>query len=88
MLDSGVLERRRLVRLAGKSRAHRDRPTNSVSCEASVGGSERMSTREKDNNPIAANDPKSLAIVCAFVPSDQRGGTRYEPKPYETYDSQ
>jgi hypothetical protein len=46
-----------------------------------------MSTTEKDN-PVAANDPKGLAIVCAFVPSDQRGGTRYEPKPYETYDSQ
>lgn len=87
MPDSGVLERRRLVRLAGKSRAHRDRPTHSVSCEASVGGSERMSTRERDN-PVAGKDPKGLAVVCAFVPSDQRGGTRYEPKPYETDDSQ
>jgi hypothetical protein len=87
MPGSGVLERRRLVRLAGKSRAHRDRPPYSVFCKASVGGSERMSTMEEDN-PIAAKDPKGLAIVRAFVPSGQRGGTRHEPKPYETYDSQ
>jgi hypothetical protein len=87
MLGSGVLKRRRLVRLAGKSRAHRDRPPDSVFCKASVGGSERMSTMEEDN-PMAAKDPKGLAIVCAFVPSGQRGGTRHEPKPYEAYDRQ
>jgi len=39
-------------------------------------------------NPSAAKDPKGLAVVRALVLGDQRGGTRYEPKPYETYDSQ
>jgi hypothetical protein len=87
MLGSGILERRRLVRLAGQCRAYRDRPPYSLLCKASVGGSERMSTMEEDN-PIAAKDPKGLAIVRAFVPSGQCGGTRHEPKPYKTYDSQ
>jgi hypothetical protein len=87
MLGSGVLERRRLVRLAGKCSAYRDRPPYSVCGKASVGGSDRMSTMEEDN-PIAAKGPKGLAIVRAFVPSGQRGGTRHEPKPYKTYDSQ
>ena len=88
MLGGGVLKRRRrLVRLAGQCRAYRDHPPNSVLCKASVGGSERVSTMEEDN-PIAAKDPKGLAIVRAFVPSGQCGGTRHEPKPYKTYDSQ
>jgi hypothetical protein len=39
-------------------------------------------------NQIVTKDPKGLAIVRAFVPGGQRGGTRYEPKPYKTYDSQ
>jgi hypothetical protein len=36
MLGGGVLKRRRLVRLARKSRAYRDCPTNSLLGKASV----------------------------------------------------
>jgi hypothetical protein len=75
-----VLKRWRLVRLAGKHRAYRDRPTNSVPSEASVVARAHVnyliSESTIPNTGIAADNSNRLAIFALFVASRLRGPYR------------